>query len=295
MYIKLGQLLASLEILVPAEIVKQLSKLYDAAPESSFEYVRKVIKNELGEDLETLFEEFETKPVKSGSIAQIHIARLRSTGQKVAVKIQHSKLREELFLDIKITEIFVNIGQRLFTDFNYQWMIDDMKLNLPQEVDFLIEASNCKKMGKLIKDEPRITTPKVYDNLTSSKVLTMSFEEGFAITEKERMKKEGIDVNLVAKELAYCFSRSIFEFGFVHADPHPGNIFVRKHPKKRFELVLLDHGLYRPLTKHVRLAYSKLWNGIFLQNEEMLKEACSMIGLKKGDYKLFTSMVTKQE
>ena len=189
-----------------------------------------MVKTELGAELEDIFEEFEAKPIKSGSIAQIHLARLKSTGEKVAVKIQHSKLREELFLDIKMCEIFVNIGQAVFSDFNYQWMIDDMRLNLPQEVDFLIEASNCEKMGKLVKNEPRISTPKIFRKQTTSKILTMSFEEGFAITHKDRMRKEGIDVNAVAKELAYCFSKSIFEYGFVHADPHPGNIFVRKHP-----------------------------------------------------------------
>jgi aarF domain-containing kinase len=123
----------------------------------------------------------------------------------------------------------------------------------------------------------------------------MSFEKGFAITDKERMRKEGIDINKVAKELAYCFSRSIFEYGFVHADPHPGNIFVRKDHKKGFELVLLDHGLYRPISKEVRYAYSILWNGIFLQNEEHLKKACEMIGLKREDHKIFTAMVTKQK
>jgi aarF domain-containing kinase len=189
----------------------------------------------------------------------------------------------------------VNIGQRVFSDFNYAWLIDDMKLNLPQEVNFLIESSNCTKMGQLIKNEKRIRVPRIFTDSTTSKILTMSFENGFAITDKERMKRENIDVNKVAKELAYCFSRSIFEFGFVHADPHPGNIFVRKDPKLGFELVLLDHGLYRPLDKEVRLAYSKLWNGIFLQKEEYIKDACQMIGLKREDYRLFTSMVTKQE
>lgn len=294
-YIKLGQLLASLEILVPEEIVDQMSNMYEAAPKSSYDYVRQLIKNELGRELEDVFEDFDPVPVKSGSIAQIHFAKLKGTGEKVAVKIQHSKLREELSMDMKVTELFINIGQRLFSDFNYQWLIKDMKRNLPQELDFMIEARNCVKMGKLVQNERRIKVPKIYEHITTSKILTMSFEEGFAITQKQRMKEQGIDINAVAKELAYCFSRSIFEFGFVHADPHPGNIFVRKHASKGFELVLLDHGLYRPISREIRLAYSKLWNGIFLQREDLIQESCQSLGVRREDFKLMTSMVTKQE
>ena len=291
----MGQLLASLEILVPIEIVDKLSNLYEAAPISSYSYVRQLIKNELGRDLEEIFIEFDATPVKSGSIAQIHFAKLKANGEKVAVKIQHSKLKEELFTDMKLIEFFVNVGEMMFTNFNYQWLIQDMKRNLPQEVDFLIEASNCEKMKGLLKNEKRITVPDIYNQATTSKILTMSYEEGFAITEKERMKKENIDVNSVARELAYCFSRSIFEYGFVHADPHPGNIFVRKDKKKGFELILLDHSIYRPLSRDIRVAYSTLWNGIFLQDAGIIKNACKLIGLEKEDYKIFTAMVTKQE
>lgn len=294
-YIKLGQLIASMEILIPEEFVVQMSNLYDAAPVSSYDYVRQLVRNELGRELEDVFEDFKPEPVKSGSIAQIHFAKLKGSGKKVAVKIQHSKLSEELSIDIKITEFFVGVGQRVFSDFNYGWLVKDMKRNLPQEVNFLIEAANCKKMGNLLRREPRIKVPKVYDELSTRKILTMSFEEGFAITQKQRMADEGIDLNKVAKELAYCFSRSIFEFGFVHADPHPGNIFVRKHATKGFELVLLDHGLYRPLSRDIRVAYSKLWNGIFLQREDLIREACQSMGLAREDFKLMTAMVTKQE
>lgn len=272
-----------------------MTNMYEAAPVSSYDYVKQLVKNELGRELEDIFEDFDPEPVKSGSIAQIHIARLRETGEKVAVKIQHSKLREELSMDIKVTEIFVNIGQRLFSEFNYQWLIEDLKRNLPQELNFLIEARNCIQMGKLVKNEPRLTVPRIHEKITTSKILTMSFEEGFAITDKKRMIDQKIDINTVAKELAYCFSRSIFEYGFVHADPHPGNIFVRKHASKGFELVLLDHGLYRPISRDVRMAYSKLWNGIFLQNKDLIQEACELLGLKREDFKLMTSMVTKQE
>ena len=269
--------------------------MYQHAPISTEAHIRSSIRRELGQDLEEIFSEFDLKPLKSGSIAQVHRATLKENGQQVAVKIQHSGLQEEVMLDIKIVEIMVGVGESLFSEFNFDWLVKDMRRNLPQELDFLIESANCEKMGDLLISEPKVNVPKIYSDLTTSKVLTMSFEQGYAITDRARMEADGISVNDVAKELSSVFSRSIFEFGFVHADPHPGNIFVRKHKSKGFELILLDHGIYRPLEPKIVDAYAELWNGIFLQDKTIIAQATVKMGLDQRDYKIFTAMVTKQK
>ena len=123
----------------------------------------------------------------------------------------------------------------------------------------------------IFKGNPNIAVPKVYNNLTNERVLTMSFERGIPATHVKEMHAQGIDLKKAAKIISEAFSFMIYEKGFVHSDPHPGNIFVRPITKsdgtKDLQIVLLDHGIYTNLTNEVRLGYTKLWRGILTQNE----------------------------
>lgn len=119
----------------------------------------------------------------------------------------------------------------------------------------------------------------------------MSFEDGDSITSKAYLKKNKIKMSEISTLLSEVFNRQIFELGFVHADPHPGNLFVRKENGK-VKLVLLDHGLYRSLDKKFKYNYAKLWRGIFTQDKELLRESCENLGATKVE--LFISMLTNK-
>jgi len=122
---------------------------------------------------------------------------------------------------------------------------------------------------------PNVAVPKVYIDFTTERVLTMSFEKGISATNVKEMHAQGLDLKRCAKVISEAFVFMIFEKGFVHSDPHPGNIFIR--PKimpdgsKDVEVVLLDHGIYTDLTDETRLSYNKLWRGILTQNEMKIK------------------------
>lgn len=145
-----------------------MREMYQEAPESSWLDVKSTIESTLGDKIENIFLEIEKKPISSASIAQVHIARLKS-GEKVAVKVQHKWLKEELPIDTKMTEAFVNLGNFLFKEFNYNWLLEDLKRNLPQELDFEIEARNSKKMKEIFKDNPQIKIPQVFDEFSNVK------------------------------------------------------------------------------------------------------------------------------
>ncbi len=104
--------------------------------------------------------------------------------------------------------------------------------------------------------------PKVYHELTSTRVLTMSYEHGIPVTHINKIHEAGIDLKKLARLISNTFVRMIFVEGFVHSDPHPGNMFVRTKPNGEIELVVLDHGIYTNLTEETRLSYTKLWRGI---------------------------------
>lgn len=110
--------------------------------------------------------EFDEKPLSSASIAQVHEAYLKN-GEKVAVKVQHEWLQEESTIDMLVVELFATLGKKLFDDFDYDWMVKDMKNNIPQELDFRIEASNAIKIKELFKRDPHIKVPNIHKDFSS--------------------------------------------------------------------------------------------------------------------------------
>jgi len=185
----------------------------------------------------------------------------------------------------------------VFPDFKYGWLPEEFQVRLPNELDFKKEAKNAKRCKEIFKNNPNVAVPSVYDELTSERVLTMSFESGISATNVQEMHRQGMDLKRVARLISESFIHMIFEKGFVHSDPHPGNIFVR--PKKMadgtqdVEVVLLDHGIYTDLTQETRLSYTKLWRGILTQNELKIKQASKELGA--DFFELFTSMIVNRK
>ena len=127
----------------------------------------------------------------------------------------------------------------------------------------------------------------------------MSFEHGISVANTKELEPQGINLRECARLISEAFNYMIFENGFVHSDPHPGNIFVRKidseswYKGPELKVILLDHGIYTQLTDQVRMDYTKLWRGILSQNEQMIQEAGVALGAK--DKELFTAVITQKK
>lgn len=182
------------------------------------------------------------------------------------------------------------MGCWLFPEFKYQWLAVAFKRDLPPELDYHREARNAIRCKKTFADFPNVTVPKVYEEYTRDRVLVMSYETGTPVTHVKKMKEQGIELKDLSQLISEAFNHMIFKEGFVHGDPHPGNLFVRKDSKNKLELVLLDHGIYQDLSDECRLAYTKLWRGILTQDESVIREAAKEFGTK--EHELFTAMIT---
>lgn len=175
-YIKLGQLLATLEVIVPQEYTEVLKSMYEHAPVSSPAEIRTTIEREFGCKLESVFSEFDWAPISSASIAQVHRATLRETGQSVAVKVQHDWLKEQLPIDIKLTTALVIIGEALFPDeLNFRWILYDLEKEMPKELNFKIEAQNSQNIQRCFADDPRIKIPDVYPKYLTERVMIQEY------------------------------------------------------------------------------------------------------------------------
>lgn len=262
------------------------------APKTKFEDVRAILEEELGQSLETVFSEFDQEPIASASLGQVHRARLISTGETVAVKVQHRWIREQVPGDLRIVKLGAQIAAKIFPDFKYAWLADEFQTRLPLEIDFRLEALNCHRCSKIFANDKRVAVPRIYDQFTRERCLVMSFEQGTPVTHVRRLHSEGINLRELAKLISESFVKMIFEEGFVHADPHPGNLMVRRAPNGTPQLVILDHGIYTEMSEPTRISYCKLWRGILSQDELAIKEASAELGA--DFYQLFTAMLVNR-
>lgn len=150
---------------------------------------------------------------------QVHTATLKS-GEKVAVKIQHEGLVDTSSADIKTIQYLVSAAHHFFPKFNYQWLVDEIKHNLPRELDFKMEAANIERCRDNFAYHSQVHVPHVYPEFATSRILTMSFEEGHHIDQRDQLDANGIDRKEVAALVSSVFSEQIFVHGFVHCGKH---------------------------------------------------------------------------
>ncbi|KAI5123928.1 hypothetical protein M0805_006345 [Coniferiporia weirii] len=261
-FIKLGQHMSSL-IVLPKEWTSTMRPLQDQCHPTAYEDIEKLFLADIGKPIEELFDEFDPVPLGVASLAQVHLARHRETGHRVAVKLQHPHLIEFCDVDMKTVEISLRWIKRWFPDFEFSWLGEEMRENLPKEMDFVHEASNAARTANDFKNiRTSLYIPQVVS--ASKRVLVMEFIEGGRADDLEYLAEHNIDRNAVALEVQRIFCRMVHLNGWFHADPHLGNLLVRPAPKSSkspygFEVVLLDHGLYFDIDRALRINYSSLW------------------------------------
>ncbi|XP_033328230.1 aarF domain containing kinase 1 [Megalopta genalis] len=288
-YIKVGQHIGALDYLLPAEYVRTMRVLHSSAPQSSFKDILTVIKEDFKKDPYEIFESIDPEPLGSASLAQVHKAVLKD-GSIVAVKIQHRSVKTNSYVDIKTMSLLVRITSLVFPDFKFDWLVDETKKNIPRELDFLQEGRNAEKVQSIFSHYNWLKIPKIYWDISSHRVLTMEFVDGGQVNDLKYIQNNKLNAYEVSSKLGRLYSHMIFIVGFVHSDPHPGNILVRKKDNEA-EIVLLDHGLYANLSNEFRWEYSKLWLAIFDRDKSAMQIHCARLGVSDL-YGLLACMVS---
>jgi ubiquinone biosynthesis protein len=227
-FVKMGQIMSTRPFLLPVELVIELAKLQDQVAPFPFDEVRQTIEKELGKPLDQLFKSFSPDPVASASLSQVHRATILA-GDDVAVKVQRPNVKQIMEKDLSILRDLAVLLDRYIPEvrqFNPVAIVDEVAKSAKQEVDFLYEARNLEIFAQNFADDDRIFLPKVFWDHTSLRVLTLSFIDGIKISDIARLREAGVDLEVVTRYGGQLLAKQIFEFGFFHADPHPGNLFV---------------------------------------------------------------------
>jgi aarF domain-containing kinase len=224
--IKGGQALASRSDLLPSEYLEELQKLQDDVPRFSNELAFATVEQELGMPFNEVFELIEQEPIAAASIGQVYKARLLSNGDTVALKIMRPKCEEIIALDLYVLRWWSGVYNKIFEllqrDIDIQSIIDDFGELIYREIDYVAEAANAQRFNELYAGITDVFVPKVYSDLTTSKVLTMEWVDGFRLTDKSSLEMYGLDREKLVKTLVQCSLRQILENGFFHAGKYYG-------------------------------------------------------------------------
>jgi len=240
-FIKLGQILSVRPDLIPPEFTEEFSKLQDNVPMFNYIEVERQIKKEFNKPINDLFVEFDKQPIAAASLSQVHKAKL-STGEIVAVKIQRPDIGQKIKADITILLDLAKFAEkRLINGHLYQpvEIVKEFSQTIKKELDFVNEARNIDKFRNNFKQDETIRIPDVHWDLTTSKILVMEFIDGVKISNVIKSKSSQFNKKIIAARGADMILKQIFEDGFFHGDPHPGNIFIIKEN----EIALLDFGM----------------------------------------------------
>lgn len=283
-FVKFGQLLSTRRDIFPENIILELEKLQDDVKEEDFENIKEVFYGEFSKDIYDVFDKFEKKPLASGSMAQTHLATIKvgSLERKVVVKIQRKDLEKNVKEDLKIMkDLYKKLEVKLegIKSFNLGEIIEEFAISLNREIDFEIEKNNIKKYRELNVQKKDLLCPDVYDSYSSKKVLTMEFIDGESIRSVYE-KRSDIRKDL-AEKIIGAYVNQMFTYGYFHADPHPGNIFVDKNLK----IYLLDFGIVGNLSENYRYQMMKIFLGASFNEVKLITDAIIGMGLLEFDSK----------
>ncbi len=274
--------------------------LQDKCPVSPLESIENLFEFDTGEKLHDYFSEFAPVPIGAASLAQVHLATIRETGQRVAVKVQHPSLGEWATLDLALTRFTFSTIKKWFPEYDLEWLSREMDYSLPQELDFVREGKNAIRAQEYFSHLPEL--PLLIPDVIWAKkrILVMENVYGHRPDDLEYLDAEGIDRDEVSAALARVFNEMIFGNNApLHCDPHGGNIAIRKNTKRRganFDIILYDHGLYRDIPVDIRRSYAKLWLAVIDADEtRMRKYAKEIAGITDEQFPLFASAITGRD
>ncbi|MCG2716981.1 MAG: 2-polyprenylphenol 6-hydroxylase [Candidatus Marinimicrobia bacterium] len=279
-FIKLGQILSVRPDLINESYIEEFKKLQDDVPSFSAEQAKKEIEMQLGQTVEQLFSHFDETPIASASISQVHRA-VTNNNKQVVVKIQRPNIQKVIETNLNILFDLAKLIEKNIPEsylFSPSAVIREFAKTIRRELDFNREGCNIERFQRNFKDDETVYVPKVYWELTTERILTMEYIDGIKISKLTALEEAGLDKKIIAYNGAQAILKQIFDHGFFHADPHPGNIFVIPNNV----IAPLDYGMIGSLDEEQKEAMGALLTAFVKKDAKKIISILIDIGIMKN-------------
>ena len=276
-FVKLGQVLSMRPFLIPIDLVVELTKLQDQVSPMPPESALKIIEENLGCKISEKFSEFDSRPIASASLSQVHTARLLD-GTPVVIKVQRAGIKKIIEADMVILRDIAALLEKHIPEsrqYDPSGMISELAKSTKKEINFLLEARNIEIFARNFSDDKRIIVPRVHWDFTTRLMITMDRIDGIKINDLTQMREMGINPSQVCRVGGDMVFKMVFEHGFFHADPHPGNLFVTNDGR----IAPLDFGMMGFLSGSQLIDIGEMLAAVVSNDAKMLVYTFSKLGV----------------
>ena len=269
-FIKVGQLLSTRPDLVPPKYISELRRLRTCAHLVPAHVIRGIVEFELGRPIDELFESFDDAPLAAASLAQVHRATFK--GKQVVLKVQRPDIVEATEVDMDILRSVAHLAERYSHQvylFNALGLVEEFAQQIKKELDFRMEVNNMRRFSQNFAGDATVYIPEIYSELCTQRVITMEYLDGINISDAQKLSDEGYDLQEIARRGVDVGFKTVFQHGFFHADPHPGNIFVLPGNV----IGVIDFGMMATLSLRDRESFAKLVHAISAHDERRVARA----------------------
>jgi ubiquinone biosynthesis protein len=277
LFIKVGQLISIMTNFLPEEFRAELEGLQDQVPPRPYADVERRIREELGKAPTEIFDELEERPVASASIGQVHRARLKS-GEAVAVKVQYPDIEEIVRIDLRTLKRIFNVISWFIPYKGLDGIYREIRSMILQELDFRTEADNVERVAACFTGRKDVAFPKVVRELSTARVLVTEWIDGVKVSDRARLAAGGIDRARLARKVVSAYCQQIFTDGVYHADPHPGNLLVRKQASGELSIVFIDFGAVAEVSPRMRRGIADLIQATLARDTPRVVQAMKDMG-----------------
>jgi ubiquinone biosynthesis protein len=276
-FIKFGQIASTRTELLPPELIEELHKLQDRVAPVPFSRVKPIFEEYCG-CTEEVFSHIDEEPIGSASIALVYRGELQD-GTKVALKVQRPNIAETIEKDLVILHSLAKRVEVVFPDlrvYNPTGMVQDFATQIRKELDFVRDGKNAERLGHNMKGVPGVRCPRIYWQYSGARLLVMEYIEGVRIDDVEGIRGFGLHPREIGKKGFYAYMKQIFEDGFFHGDPHPGNLIVTR----KGDLVFLDFGIMGIIRPEKRHTFTNLLLSILENDVDLMIRSLERLGVR---------------
>jgi predicted unusual protein kinase regulating ubiquinone biosynthesis (AarF/ABC1/UbiB family) len=278
--IKLGQFLSARADLLPPEALAELSQLQDEVPAECFADIKRIIEQEFGQPITALFSEIDPAPAGSASLGQVHRARLKD-GRLVAIKVQRPNIGRIVRADLSAIRFVLELVRRLAPSMDrvmdFRALYAEFSRTVYEELNYEREGRSAERFAQLFSDDPSIRVPGVIWEYSSRRVLALEWLDGIKVTDIAALDAAKVDRDELAQRITGSYIRQMLQFGFFHADPHPGNIFVQPEGSD-FRIIFLDFGMMGTITVRMKQGLRDTFLGLTTQDAPVMVKGMDTLG-----------------